>query len=130
MAISVQDSLFELPGMGGPSPPRRKRWGGAQSTKARAKIRAMLPAPCHRCGEIISPEDDESTWQAGHEIDRMDTEALGLPESDTLPEHTSCNLKAGGRRGAAITNQKHSKSAQAATARLTHEQRESEPQWW
>lgn len=130
MSVAIQDGLFDLPASGGPSPPKRKRWGGSKSTKARAKIRAMLPAPCWRCGGVISPDDPESTWQAGHETDRMDTEALGLPESDTLPEHTSCNLKAGGQRGAAITNQRHPKSTQAAAARVSYEQRESEPQWW
>lgn len=104
--------------------PRRKRWGGAKSTKARAQVRRMLPAPCQRCGGIITPEDDESTWQAGHIVDRMDTEALGLPEAGVAPEHSKCNGSAGGKRGAQITNAKHHSQANVPA------HRDKEPQWW
>lgn len=84
----------------------------------------MLPCPCHRCGRIISPDDPESSWQAGHVTDRADTEALGLPEAETLPECTRCNLKAGGQRGAAMTNARHKQAEKTAIYR------ECEPQWW
>ena len=104
--------------------PRRKTWGGNKSRKARAAIRAMLPMPCWRCGGIITPDDPESSWQAGHIEDRAFTEANGLPDAETTAEHTQCNLSAGGKRGAAITNQKYQQPATPITYR------DHEPQWW
>lgn len=122
-----QEVLFDMQGAERGSRPRRAKWGGSKSTEARKRIRAMLPAPCWRCGTIINPDDPESSWHAGHEQDRHETEALGLPEAETLPECAKCNLSAGGKAGAAITN-RSTPGAQAAT--VTHEQREREPQWW
>lgn len=100
-------------------PATRKAWGGRTSERARSHCRAMLPAPCQRCGGIITPEDDESTWHAGHIIDRMD--GSGDRPEDTLPEHQHCNTSAGGRRGAALVN--------AARAR-EDAARERTTRWW
>lgn len=119
--MSNQDTLFDIrmPEPGAPAP-RRSGWGGSKSTKARARIRAILPAPCWRCGGIITREEPETSWQAGHPIDRMD----GGSDQDTQPEHTTCNLSAGGKRGAAITNARH-QHQQAGPV-----YRDKEPQWW
>lgn len=119
--MTEQATLFDL--YQGEQAPKRKRWGGADSTKARAKCRAMLPAPCLSCGGMITREDPESSWQAGHTIDRVDTEAAGLPHADVLPQHTKCNTSAGGKRGAAMTNQRHQTPAGPV-------HRDKEPQWW
>ena len=125
--MSAQETLFDLGGAESVAKPRRKRWGGNRSTEARKRVRAMLPAPCRSCGGIISPDDPESTWHAGHDQDRVETEALGLPEADVFPEHATCNTSAGGRVGAAMTNgAKHG----TPTTQVSHEQREREPQWW
>lgn len=117
--MTDQATLFDLY-QGEPQAPKRKRWGGAQSTKARAKCRSMLPAPCWRCGRLLTREMPETEWQAGHTTDRAD----GGNDGDVMPECTSCNLSAGGRRGAAMTNQRH----QQAQAGPIH--RDKEPQWW
>ena len=125
--MSGQDTLFDFGTADRPAGPRRRRWGGSRSTEARKRVRAMLPAPCRSCGGIISPDDPESTWHAGHDQDRVETEALGLPEAEVFPEHAKCNTSAGGRVGAAMTNE--AKQGPAKT-QVSHEQREREPQWW
>lgn len=116
----MQDSLFEIPG----AEAREVRivqakWGGRQSTKARALCRAMLPHACRRCGNPILPTDPESSWHAGHREDR----AAGGTEDGIEPEHAKCNTSAGGKLGASITN------SQRAT-KPTHIERERAPQWW
>lgn len=82
--------------------PARKAWGGRASTNARASCRAMLPAPCMSCGGMITADQPENTWHAGHIQDR----AQGGSDSGSnyAPEHAACNLSKGGKLGAAITN--------------------------
>jgi hypothetical protein len=102
----MQDGLFhmeplERPGAGGTG---KGKWGGSRSRKARALCRAMLPAACWRCGRTITAETPESEWHAGHLEDRAQGGAdLG---SNYAPECTGCNLREGGKLGAAITNGK------------------------
>jgi hypothetical protein len=43
---------------------------------------------------------DVDTWHAGHLVDRMD----GGTDIDVQAECAPCNLRAGGKRGAAIVN--------------------------
>lgn len=125
--MSAQDTLFDFGERERPAGARRRRWGGSRSTEARKRVRAMLPAPCRSCGIIITAEDPESTWHAGHDVDRVETEALGLPEAEVFPEHAKCNTSAGGRIGAAMTN---NQTSGPAPSQVSHEQREREPQWW
>jgi hypothetical protein len=95
------------------------KWGGRASTNARAKCRLMLPWVCRRCGDMIRPEDPESSWHAGHREDR----AAGGTEDGIEPEHARCNTSAGGKVGAAITNAQRAQQP-------THITRERTPQWW
>lgn len=75
---------------------------GALTRKLRAIARAKINAgnPCRRCGNPIIDVTDEASWHAGHVTD----EALGGshdPEN-IEPEHTNCNLSAGGKLGQAM----------------------------
>lgn len=101
----------------------RAAWGGAKSRNARAIVRAQLPACCWRCGKLISPDDPESSWHAGHVTDR----AAGGEDSsgNYAPECSACNLSAGGKVGAAITNANRAHQRQQPFI-----PRERAPQWW
>ena len=59
----------------------------------------MLPAPCWRCGRLLTLEDK---WTAGHVTDRVD--GGGNEPGNLAPECPRCNYSAGGKRGAATTN--------------------------
>lgn len=97
--MGEQAALFHVDVPPEPERPARKRWGGRDSEKARAIVRRMLPGACWRCGR---PLDVDDKWHAGHVQDRMDG---GQDSPDNLaPECEPCNLSAGGKRGAAITN--------------------------
>ena len=116
-----QDSLFEIPeSEARESRIVRAKWGGRKSTEARAKCRLMLPHACRKCGGMITAEDPESSWHAGHREDRV----AGGTEDGIEPEHARCNTSAGGKIGAAMTN------AQRTTKQAAHITRERTPQWW
>ena len=66
---------------------------------ARARILATLPAPCIECGR---PVIVGQRWEVGHRVPL----ALGGSVTDYGPSHRSCNRKAGGRLGAAMTNRR------------------------
>ena len=117
--MTEQPGLWHEERVRKPSSAAGKRWGGRDSERARAHCRAMLPHPCQRCGGIITAEDDESTWHAGHIIDRMD--GGGDSPEDTTPEHAACNTRAGGKRGAALVNARRA-AEDAARERTTR--------WW
>lgn len=71
-------------------------WSGSKVRKARAYWRARLPVPCCRCGRPVTVA---MRWQVDHwPISR---EQGG---TETWPAHATCNLSAGGKRGAEITN--------------------------
>lgn len=118
--MSQEGTLFDIP----EAEARESRivtakWGGRRSTNARAKCRAMLPHPCRRCGGLITPDDPESSWHAGHREDR----AAGGTEDGIEPEHAKCNTSAGGKVGAAITNaRRHGQQADIPRERVA--------QWW
>lgn len=100
-----QAGLFDMEPLERPGKPQRQgkaKWGGRASHNARKICRAMLPTGCWRCGKPITLEDPESSWHAGHIEDR----GQGGQDSagNYAPECTSCNLSAGGKLGAAITN--------------------------
>lgn len=117
--MTEQAALWVEPTATPRRPTGRKRWGGRDSERARAHCRAMLPFPCPRCGIVITPDDAENTWHAGHIVDRMD--GAGDRPDDTVPEHAHCNTSAGGKRGAALVN------AQRAADELA---RERTVKWW
>ena len=113
----MTEALFDMePVQRSPAAPK-KRWGGHASTKARARVRAMLPAPCSRCGGLVT---DEMDWHADHIQER----AQGGADSpdNYAPAHAHCNTSAGGRIGAAITN-----GTRVTPAPITRERR---PRWW
>ena len=122
--MSDQLELFHMeaaeraPRAGGTKP----KWGGSKSTAARAVVRRMLPAACWRCGKMITRDDPESSWHAGHVTDRA---AGGVDDSSNyMPECAGCNTSAGGKVGAAITNAKRGAGKPPTMAR------ERAPQWW
>jgi hypothetical protein len=83
----------------------RKKWGGRKVAKARDTCRAMFPTPCWRgCGRTITADWPEKDWHAGHVEGRAEGGADNV--TNYLPECRWCNLREGGRLGAAITNGK------------------------
>lgn len=70
---------------GGTHPAERAAW--------QARLDAGAVVACWRCGRCIPREP--RLWQLGHR-----------PSGPSLPEHPRCNMSAGGRIGAAITNAK------------------------
>ena len=74
-------------------------WSGRKVTTARRQWAARLPVPCRRCS---LPVLSSQAWHVGHIVDR----ALGGTDDvgNQWPEHAACNLSAGGKVGAAITN--------------------------
>ncbi len=79
-------------------------WSGRRVTSARAYWRPRLPLPCRRCGRPVRHDTTKryGGWHVGHIVDR----AMGGSDSTTnqWPEHDGCNMSAGGKIGAAITN--------------------------
>lgn len=68
--------------------------------KVRAFIRSQLPLPCVECGRDVT---DDARWHVAHILPasrggRTTIENCG-------PAHPSCNLRAGGKLGAAVSNQ-------------------------
>lgn len=76
-----------------------KKWSGTPVTKARAEWKIQIEAGgivCCRCSKPVLPGDK---WQVDHyPISREDG------GTQTWPAHAYCNMSAGGKRGAAITN--------------------------
>lgn len=72
----------------------RRSWSGERVRRARARIAAMLPAPCWRCGGMIRPGDP---FTVGHVIDAAVRPDLEHDPSNQLPEHPRCNFSAGAR---------------------------------
>ena len=80
----------------------------SRSLAARKRVAAQLPAPCYRCGRIVTAE---MKWEADHPLSRVQAEALGISEAEqdstVVPAHASCNHK----HGAMIGNQLRAKTA-------------------
>lgn len=70
---------------------------------ARPRIAASLPAPCIRCGQYVTPEQQ---WDVGHLVDIAQQIAQHGQVIDHRvgAEHLKCNRTAGGRQGARKTN--------------------------
>ena len=80
------------------------KWAGRKVQEARDYWMKRLPVPCAKCGRPVlhDPSKRAGGWNVGHQIDRW----MGGPDelSNTWPEHAHCNMSAGGRVGAAMTN--------------------------
>lgn len=65
---------------------------------------------CWRCGRGIVPMPGVKGegWQLGHRV-----------AGPSLPEHPKCNMSAGGRVGAMITNARRRRTARPAVPRRT-----------
>lgn len=92
-----------------------------RASAARKTVEAMLPAPCYRCGRVVTKD---MKWEADHPISRVVADQLGISAEDqdrsVLPAHASCNHKA----GAVLSNQR--KAAVKAESKII--QRVERPQ--
>jgi hypothetical protein len=78
------------------------------TTWRRPELERQLPQPCIQCGRAVLPDPPGSVgptgWHVGH---RRDAAAGGRPtRENTGPIHARCNLRSGGRAGAAVVNQR------------------------
>ena len=97
--------------------PARSKWAGHVVTQARKLVGAMLPAPCWRCGRLLTKDDK---WTVGHIEGR---EAGGSDAAGNLaPECPRCNYSDGGKTGAAITNSRKTEATDIARVRRI--------KWW
>lgn len=79
----------------------RTKWNGNESTKARKYWEPRLPVPCCRCGKPVVPIEGlrGKGWQVDHwPVPRE------FGGTEMWPAHADCNMSAGGKRGAEITN--------------------------
>lgn len=97
--------------------PGGRKWAGSVVTAARKLVGAMLPAPCWRCGRVLTKEDK---WTVGH-IEGRDDGGADAPQN-YAPECGKCNFSEGGKRGAAITNGRRIEAVDIARVRRIR--------WW
>lgn len=71
-------------------------WNGNTVRRARAYVGTLLPAPCGRCGQVVTAD---MAWDVGHIVDQVDAPELAMDPSNWRPEHSRCNRAAGGRKG-------------------------------
>ncbi|UOE43737.1 HNH endonuclease signature motif containing protein [Agromyces larvae] len=69
--------------------------------KVREQIAARLPLPCVECGH---PVHAEQSWHVAHIVPASQGGRTTI--SNCGPAHSICNLKSGGRMGAAVTNRR------------------------
>ena len=67
--------------------------------KLREQIAARLPLPCVECSRPVLAEQ---SWHLAHIVPA--SQGGKTTASNTGPAHATCNLKAGGKLGAAVTN--------------------------
>ena len=92
---------------------RTSEWAKARATN-RLRIAATLPAPCIDCGRPVLPDQK---WQVGHIVSVVTARAMGWttmqmnhpsnlgPTHAKGPGQRACNQIAGGKLGAAKTNE-------------------------
>lgn len=94
---------------------RRQRWT-TFTRQRRAELEPQLPLPCIRCGKPVHRDRPTPAghlrpatgWHVGHILDAAKG---GRPTRDnTGPIHAACNLRDGGRAGAAVTNARRASS--------------------
>lgn len=73
----------------------------SKAPSIRSKITAMLPLPCVECGRAVT---SDQSWHVAHITPACQGGQTTL--SNTGPAHAICNLKAGGKLGAATINQR------------------------
>ena len=72
-----------------------------KAPRIRAQLTAQLPLPCVDCRRPVFPGD---AWQVGHILAASQGGQTTI--ANCGPSHTSCNRRAGGKLGAAVTNAK------------------------
>jgi hypothetical protein len=91
---------------------------------ARPALQAMLESsgglPCvNGCGRLVLPTDPRSSWHVGH-VPGFDAHQRRTPTmSEVGPAHARCNLSAGGRVGAAVTNSRRKHDREQTERRRT-----------
>jgi hypothetical protein len=85
-------------------------WGGHLSRKARAHVAQQLPAPCWRCGTMLT---EDGPWTVGHLVDRAIAPHLADDPDNWAPECARCNYRA----GAAAGNRKRARTPRRVTSR-------------
>jgi hypothetical protein len=88
---------------------RRQGWQ-TFTKQRRAELEAQLPLPCIECGKPVHRDAPTArgmlrpptSWHVGHITDAAKG---GRPtRENTGPVHAKCNLRSGGKAGAAVTN--------------------------
>ena len=67
--------------------------------KIRAELKRQLPLPCIECG---NPVTDADVWHVAHRV--AAAQGGTTTRANTGVAHARCNLKSGGRLGAATVN--------------------------
>lgn len=101
-------------------------WSGADVRRERARWAPRLPVPCCRCHRPVIPNPalPHNGWQVDHwPVPRE------LGGTDTWPAHSTCNLSAGGRRGAEITNARRAQATTPETRMTPETERRIRPRW-
>ena len=78
----------------------------------RAQLQRALPLPCVECGNAVLPGQ---AFHLAHIVAAMDG-GRTTPQN-TGVAHPRCNLKSGGKRGAALVNKRKRTEGQAAKGR-------------
>lgn len=82
------------------------------SPKLREKIAAMLPLPCVECG---NPVMSEQSWHVAHIVPA--SQGGRTTASNCGAAHARCNLKSGGKLGAATVNARRRASSASSLGR-------------
>lgn len=81
--------------------------------KLREQIEARLPLPCvEQCGRLVEPGQ---SWHVAHLIPA--SQGGRTVASNVGPAHARCNLKSGGKLGAATVNRRRRAASNATTGR-------------
>lgn len=82
-------------------------YSGKRVEVARAKARAMLPAVCVQCGQVVTQDMD---YVAEHLIPRAIAKQMGMPDSEVdqhiAVSHRSCSDKSGAKVKAQVNAKK------------------------
>ena len=84
---------------------RTRAWTQLRN-RMRPLIAARLPLSCVDCGRAVHPGQ---AWQVGHILSAAKHPAYAFMESNLGPSHKRCNLSAGGKDGAQITNKRRAR---------------------
>lgn len=78
----------------------------------RAQLAARLPLPCVECGRPVLPDQ---SWHVAHIV--AASQGGRTTPGNTGAAHARCNLKAGGKLGAATVNRRRRAESGAAMGR-------------